>query len=124
MRRAVELDPDNWQLHLQAAHVFQSAGDDAAARASVAAALELVPPDKRNKVREYAKRMMGADVLGEGEASSPAHDVAGNLDLPDPVVSAPPPAPDGSSGPALMLGDPSSVRLRDPDQQLKLDLDE
>ncbi len=124
MRRAVELDPDNWQLRLQAAHVFQSAGDDAAARASVAAALELVPSDKRSKVREYAKRMVGADVVGEDEAPSPARDAAGELDLPDPVVSGPPPASDGSSGPALILGDPSSVRLRDPDQKLKLDLDE
>ncbi|KPK16998.1 MAG: hypothetical protein AMJ62_03005 [Myxococcales bacterium SG8_38] len=100
MKRAVEIDPHNWQLRLQAAHVFQRAGEDGAARASVAAALDLVASERRSKVREYVERMMGVD------------------------VSAPPAAAGGSEGPALMLGDPSNLRLRDPDQTLKLELDE
>ena len=31
MKRAVALDPDNWQLRLQAARIFRGAGDDEAA---------------------------------------------------------------------------------------------
>ena len=38
MRRAVVLDPNNWQLRLQAARVFQAAGDDEAAVENVDAA--------------------------------------------------------------------------------------
>jgi thioredoxin-like negative regulator of GroEL len=99
MKRAVELDPDNWQLRLQAAHIFQGAGDDEAAIEHVGAALRLVPPDKRPEVRRLAEQMMGSGALGADP----------NPDLPDP---------------ALMLGDPSNLRLREPGQDLKLDLDE
>jgi len=107
MARAVDLDPDNWQLRIQAARIFQGAGDDDAASENVAMALQLVSPDKRTEVRRFIERMMGA----------------GALDLPDPTVTAAP--PQGASGdPALMLGDPSDLRLRDPGQTLKLDLDE
>jgi Flp pilus assembly protein TadD len=128
IRRAVELDPDNWQLRLQAAGVFDRAGEADAARASVAAALDLVAPDKRSKVREYATRMIGPQVLEdgleEGEAPARAQDDLAGLDLPDPTVPALPAAGERSADPALQLGDPSSLRLRDPDQRLELDLDE
>jgi len=106
MKRAVDLDPDNWQLRLQAARVFQGVGDDEAAVENVGAALQLVPPDKRPEVRRFVERMMGP----------------GALDLPDPSAPA---SPQPASGdPALMLGDPSNLRLRDPGQTLQLDLDE
>lgn len=124
MKRAVEIDPENWQLRLQAAQVFERAGEEGAARASVAAALDLVPSEKRSKVRAYVERMMGAGVLGQTDTAPASPDGSEGLALPDPVVSAPPAATGGSQGPALMLGDPSNVRLRDPDQTLKLDLDE
>lgn len=124
MKRAVELDPDNWQLLLQAATVFQRAGDEELARASVAQALELVPVEKRSRVRQYVERMMGPGVLGEAAPEPPTDQSDTRLDLPEPVVSAPPAGADGSEGPALMLGDPSHLKLRDPDQQLKLDLEE
>jgi hypothetical protein len=101
MKRAVDLDPENWQLRLQAARVFQGVRDNEAAAENVVAALQLVPPDKRPEVRRFVERMMGP----------------GALDLPDPSAPAP-----GDS--ALMLGDPSNLRLRDPGQTLELDLDE
>ena len=103
MKRAVVLDPDNWQLRLQAAHVFQAAGDDEAATENVGAALRLVPPDKRSDVRALVERMMG----------------------PGASTATPPPKRGETSGdPALMLGDPSNLRLRDPGETLELDLDE
>ena len=48
------------------------------------------------------------------------------LDLPDPapLPTAPGSVEGGGSDPALMLGDPSNLRLRNPDQTLQLDLDE
>jgi len=106
MNRAVNLDPDNWQLRLQAARVFQGVGDDDAAIENVDAALQLVSPDKRPEVRRFVERMMGPAAL----------------DLPDP--SAPTSPQPASSDPALTLGDPSSLRLRDPGQTLQLHLDE
>jgi Flp pilus assembly protein TadD len=123
MKRAVELDPENWQLRLQAAQVFQAAGQTEVARASVAAALDMVVSEMRSKVREYAKRMIGPEALGKGEPTA-AQGGGVSLDLPEPVVSAPPPSANQSNGPALMLGDPSKLKLRDPDQRLKLDLDQ
>ena len=103
MKRAVVLDPDNWQLRLQAARVFQAAGDDEAATENVGAALRLVSPDKRSDVRELVERVMG----------------------PDASTATPPPNEEETFGdPAVMLGDPSNLRLRDPGETLELDLDE
>jgi len=69
--------------------------------------------------------MLGPGAWGGSPAPTPAGDVDTKLDLPDPSVTAPPQPAQGTSGdPALMLGDPSDLRLRDPDQTLKLDLDE
>ena len=109
MKRAVELDPDNWQLRLQAARVFQGAGDDEAAIENVGAALRLVPPDKRPDVRRLVEQMMGSGALRGAPDPAPEESADPNPDLPDP---------------ALMLGDPSNLRLREPGQDLKLDLDE
>jgi Tfp pilus assembly protein PilF len=105
MKRAVDLDPENWQLRLQAAHLFREAGDDTAAQQSVGTALELVGPKKESEVRKFVEQTMGPEMLGAGSASP------GRPTLPEP--------PD----PALMLGDPSKLRLRDPDETLKLDLE-
>jgi Flp pilus assembly protein TadD len=111
MRRAIDLDPDNWQLRLQAARVFQGVGEDQAAVENVAAALELVPPDKRPQVRKFVERMMGPGALDVSDPNAPA----------SPEPASPDPA---AADPALMLGDPSNLRLRDPGQNLQLDLDE
>ncbi|MGB5810626.1 MAG: tetratricopeptide repeat protein, partial [Polyangiales bacterium] len=46
-RRAVELDPDNWQQRVQVARVLVEAGDTEAAEAQVDAAIALVPPAKQ-----------------------------------------------------------------------------
>jgi Tfp pilus assembly protein PilF len=105
MKRAVDLDPDNWQLRLQAAHLFREAGDDPAAQQSVEAALELVAPKKQSEVRRFVEQTMGPEMLSARSAPP------GRSSLPDP--------PD----PALMLGDPSKLRLQDPDETLKLDLE-
>lgn len=110
MNRALTLDPGNWQLRVQAAALFQAAGDAQAARHNADEALRLVAPDRRSKLRNYLEDMMG-----------PAE-----LDLPDSAAPSVPPsgAAVGGSDPALMLGDPSNLRLRSPDQELQLDLEE
>jgi Tfp pilus assembly protein PilF len=122
MKRAVDLDPDNWQLRLQAARVFQGAGDDEAAVEHVGAALRLVSPDKRPEVRRFVERMMGPGALTGAPEPAPDGDADATLNLPEPV--APASARPASDDPALMLGDPSNLRLRDPGQTLELDLDE
>lgn len=104
MKRAVQLDPDNWQLRIQAARIFQGAGDEDAARESVEAGLAKVPAEKRAEVRQYLERNMGP---GASDGADPPEE-----------------AETGDAAPALILGDPSNLQLRDPDLQLKLDLDE
>lgn len=120
MKRAVDLDPDNWQLRLQAARVCQGAGDDEAAVEHVGAALRLVSPDKRAEVRRFVERMMGPGALTGAPDPTPGEDADTELDLPDPSAA---PAQPASGDPALMLGDPSNLRLRGPGETLELDLD-
>lgn len=106
MNRALSLDPENWQLRVQASGVFRGVGDVRAAELNAEEALRLVAPERRSKLRSFLEQMSGS----------------AQLDLPEPA-----PAPDGEGGtsdPALMLGDPSNLRLRSPDQKLQLDLDE
>ncbi|MGB8222906.1 MAG: hypothetical protein WCF10_09965 [Polyangiales bacterium] len=111
MKRAVDLDPDNWQLRLQAARLLQGTGDAAGAAENVAAALQLVPPEKRTEVRAFVERMMGSGAWSD--ASPPTEHADADTDAD---------ADAGSGGPALMLGDPSKLRLRDPGQALELDV--
>ncbi|MGB3051492.1 MAG: tetratricopeptide repeat protein [Polyangiales bacterium] len=103
MKRAVSLDPDNWQLRLQAARVLQGADDDEGAKENLSAAMQMVPPEKRADIQRFVERMMGPGALGDAP--------------PQPTEEAP-------NDPALMLGDPTNLRLRDPGESLKLELDE
>jgi len=103
MKRAASLDPDNWQLRLQTARVLQGADDDEGAKENLSAAMQMVTPEKRADVRRFIERMMGPDALGD--APSPASE-------------------DAPGDPALMLGDPTNLRLRDPGESLKLEFDE
>lgn len=103
MKRAVSLDPDNWQLRLQAARVLQGADDDDGAKENLSAAMQMVSPEKRADIQRFVEQMMGPDALGD--APSPA-------------------AEEAPTDPALMLGDPTNLRLRDPGERLKLELDE
>ncbi|MGB5265053.1 MAG: tetratricopeptide repeat protein [Polyangiales bacterium] len=103
MKRAASLDPDNWQLRLQTARVLQGADDDEGAKENLSAAMQMVTPGKRADVQRFIERMMGPEALGD--APSPASE-------------------DDPGDPALMLGDPTNLRLRDPGESLKLDLDE
>ncbi len=118
MSRAIELDPENWQLRVQAAGMYQRIGEDARAREQADEALRLVAPSRRPKLREYLDDMMGAP------SPSPASPGSSNLELPDPTLGNPSETPPAEGDPALILGDPSDLRLRDPDQSLKLDLDD
>lgn len=106
MHRALALDPENWQLRVQAAGVFLEAGDEASARKNADEALRLVAADRRETLRRYL----------DGIAKSR-----------DTALSEPSRAPSRTqtsddSEPALMLGDPSNLRLRDPQDTLELDL--
>ena len=118
MSRAIELDPENWQLRVQAAGMYQRIGEDARARAQADEALRLVAPSRRPKLREYLDDMMGS------APPSPASATPSNLELRDPSLGSPSEKPPAEGDPALILGDPSDLRLRDPDQTLKLDLDD
>jgi len=111
IKRAVDLDPDNWQLRLQAARVLQGAGDVEGAKQNVAAALQLVPPAKRTEVQAFVERMMGPGAWNDAPPPAQGPDTQGDTDA-------------GTGGPALILGDPSKLRLRDPGQALKLDVGE
>ena len=117
MKRAVDLDPDNWQLRLQAARLLQGVGDAEGAAENVATALQLVPPEKRSEVRAFVERMMGPGAWSD--APPPAEDADADAN-----ANANADADAGSGGPALMLGDPSKLRLREPGQALKLDVGE
>lgn len=98
IRRALALDPENWQLQVQAASVLSRAGDQAGAAKHAEEALGLIAADRRAQLEEHLDAIVGPEVTPSEEG-----------------------APDE---PALMLGDPSKLRLRDPDQELRLDLDE
>ncbi|MGB5365561.1 MAG: tetratricopeptide repeat protein [Polyangiales bacterium] len=103
MKRAVSLDPDNWQLRLQAARVLQGADDDEGAKENLSAAMQMVPPEKRADIQRFIERMLGPGAMGD----------------------APPPAAEEAlTDPSLVLGDPTNLRLRDPGESLKLELDE
>ena len=97
MNRAIQLDPENWQLRVQAAGIFFGAGDEGTARQHADEAVRLVAPDRRSKLRSYLDGMLGPEAQAE--------------------------KPVAESEPALMLGDPSKLQLRKPDQKLKLDVD-
>jgi len=121
VKRAVELDPDNWQLRLQAARALLEAGNEEGARANVQAALDRVPAEKRDELKRYLSRTLGPEALGD---QPPSASESGAVVLPEPSVGGSPAAAVPTAGdPALMLGDPSKLRLRDPDQDLELDLD-
>jgi tetratricopeptide (TPR) repeat protein len=95
--RALQLDGESWQLRVQAASVFFGAGEVEAAREQAEAAIELVKGERRAELRRFLDEMLAAE---------------------EPVQ-----APADDTEPALMLGDPSELRLRDPGDTLELDLD-
>ena len=101
MKRALQLDGESWQLRVQAAGVFFGAGEEAEAREQADVALDLVTGDRRTKLRSFLD-----EVLVSAEP-----------------VDAPIGTPLDESEPALQLGDPSKLRLRDPGETLKLDLE-
>lgn len=121
VKRALALDPDNWQLLIQAARVFHEAGDESLASQTATAAVARVPASKRAEVQRFLEEAINAQALAPPGAGQGA---PGRLELPDPTLGASPPPPDAAREPGLILGDPSNLRLRDPDQRLKLDLEE
>lgn len=115
VKRAVDLDPDNWQMRLQAAQILEAAGELEAARDNANAAIRLVVPSKRAELRQYLDRVLAAESSGGLDDL----DVAGDMGDASAKGAASGELPD----PALMLGDPSNLRLRDPGEELELDLD-
>jgi predicted Zn-dependent protease len=122
MKRALALDPENWQLQIQAARVFHDAGDEELAAEQAAAAVARVPASKRAEVQRFLEEAMGPRALGRDPIAE--GNTGRDLQLPDPTIAGPRPASGSPGEPGLILGDPSNLRLRDPDQTLKLDLDE
>lgn len=120
-RRAVELDPENWQMRLQVARVLVEAGDRRGAKEQTDAALALVPPSKRDELKRYLDDALSPTPSFGGPGGRPPQQ--GGLALDVPGISDAPGAPVSPQEPGLMLGDPSNLRLRDPDQDLQLDLD-
>ncbi len=113
VNRAVALDPENWQLRLQAARALIEAGDERGAQTHVQAALDQVSTEKRDELKQYLSRTLGPGALGD---ESPSGSASGALVLPEPSVGGSPAAATPTDG------DPSRLRLRDPDQDLELDL--
>ncbi|MGB5809548.1 MAG: hypothetical protein WBG86_03400, partial [Polyangiales bacterium] len=72
------------------------------------------------ELRRYVSEALGLGGAGAGRPQMPS---GGGLGLQRPSIAGD--APQGAPGqdPALMLGDPSKLRLRDPNQDLQLDLD-
>lgn len=122
MGRAIELDPENWQLRVQAVGVYLAAGDEDRARANANKALEQIAPNRRDQLRNYLEQLLGPGALSGDAPKAPPSAV--DLELPDPTLGAPADASKKDGEPALMLGDPSDLRLRDPDEKLKLDLED
>jgi hypothetical protein len=118
MSRAISLDPENWQLQAQAAGVFQGIGDTERARERAEATLKLVPESRRAQLRAYFEQI---GIFGGGPSAAAA---PGDLELPEPTLGAPSGPAEGAQDPALMLGDPSNLRLREPGQKLELNLDD
>jgi thioredoxin-like negative regulator of GroEL len=118
INRAIALDPENWQLRAQAAGVFQGIGDEDRAREQAEATLRLVPQARGKQLRAYFEEI---GIFGSAPAAAPS---PGSLELPEPSLGSSTGDAEGGEGPALMLGDPSNLRLRDPGQKLELDLDE
>ena len=108
MERALALDPENWQLRAQAAAVYFGADDRDAARVQADEALSLVAPARRDELRKYLDGMLASR----------------DLALPEPDSVAPSMPTSAETEPALMLGDPSKLRLRDPGKSLQLELDD
>ena len=123
LSRAIELDPENWQLRVQAAGIYQRVGDSARARQEVDEALRLVAPSRRARLAEYLEQMLSPAAPSGGSAPT-AGTGPNDLELTDPTLGAPTGKSDAEGSPALMLGDPSNLRLRDPDRSLQLDLDD
>jgi hypothetical protein len=115
VKRAVDLDPDNWQMRLQAAQILEAAGEREAARDNANTAIQLVVPNKRAELRQYLDQVLGAESAGGLDDL----DLAGDIGDSSAEGTASGQLPD----PALMLGDPSNLRLRDPGEELELDLD-
>ena len=87
------------------------------AREHAETTLRLVPENRQRQLRQYFDEL---GIFGNAIGADPS---AGGLELPEPSVGQPSTG-DSGEGPALMLGDPSNLRLRDPGQKLELHLDD
>ncbi len=136
VQRALRKRPRDWQVRLAAARVYRAASRFDDMRRAAQEAIELVPETQRDVMREQIEQMLGPSAFDEpseedGEDWEDS-DLAGDLDLGGGAGASGSSGPSlldeelGSDlgGPALQLGDPSKLRLRDPDTKLRLDLSE
>ncbi len=134
-REAVQRRPKQWDVHLQAGRIYRMAGDYDAMRRAARQALETAPSSRREMVRQLALRLLGPTAFDEtsDEVIARADEEDSEaLQLPDPdrlgtlQLDEPAPSVGGLGAPSaggLQLGAPEpKLRLRDPDEDLRLQL--
>jgi len=148
-REAIERRPHDAARRLQAAQIFRAGGDWDEMRRQARRVLEMSPRERRDVLREHITRILGPTALEEpmDELDDPLDEPLGEggadfaLDSPllggggDTAMGGGPSlldddlggdlglgGGDDEGGPALLLGDPNSLRLREPGTKLRLNL--
>jgi Tfp pilus assembly protein PilF len=133
--------PHDLQARLGATQVYRAAGQYDAMRREVREALALAPSGQEGVLRDQIRELLGPTAFDslEEELEGEDEEEAGTIGLPSPDFQlgggdllgdpAPTTMPSGGpalgsdeGGPALMLGDPSKLRLRPEGDRLRLQL--
>jgi len=141
---AVELRPLEWQRRLQAARVLREAGRYDDMRRQARAALEQVPASQKESIRQLIEQTLGPTALEEPLDEAMAADDLAIPEIGDGLelggdsmllgeggggAGAGKKGPGllgddadlGGGSPLLKLGDPSTLKLREPGTELRLD---
>ncbi len=125
--------PQNWRAQLQIAQLYKALDEEASMRKALATALKHMNDAQRTQTKAMLTAMFGikgSDLNQANIADADAVTPNDNVQLTQPALidpsSAPAitPTPQDAQEPTLMLGKPKDYRLRDADQQLRLNIDE